>query len=105
MEGPNLRVLFTYRLLVQAGFLDDDITPASGTRVHRSAQRMVVDEGLCIGCYACREVCPASAVRLWDGLAHITNPLACDPCEGVPCVPACPTGAIEDRTAGTPGLG
>lgn len=105
MEGLDLRVLFTYRLLVQAGCLDDDIAPASETWVPRSAQRIVVQEDLCIGCYACREECPASAVRVWDGLAHITSPLACDPCEGIPCVHVCPTGALEDRNDWAPGFG
>jgi len=103
MDGSDLRVLFTYRLLVQAGFLDDDIAPATGTWLPRHPQRIGVLEDLCIGCYACREECPVSAIRVWDGLAHITNPLACDPCEGIPCVASCPTGAIEERNAGAPG--
>jgi len=99
MESPNLRVLFTYRLLVQAGYLDDDIAPARGASVPRSRRRVVVQEDLCVGCYACREACPVSAVRVWDGLAHIMNPLECDQCEGLPCIRACPTDAIEDRAA------
>lgn len=99
MEGANLRVLFTYRLLVQAGFLDDDITPGdlSGGPVARS--RIVVCEERCIGCYACRVACPASAVRIWDGQAHISDPAACDECVDPPCVAACPTSALEDRRA------
>jgi len=105
VKEHDVRVLFTYRLLVQAGYLDDDITPERETWASVSARRIAVEEDLCIGCYACRDVCPASAVRVWDGLAHITNPLVCDPCDGVPCVGECPTGALADRHAGLPDFG
>ena len=93
MEGVDLRVLFTYRLLVQAGFLDDDI---AGEDIPRST-RILVHDDLCIGCYACRDECPASAIRLWDGQAHVMNPVACISCAETPCVPVCPTEALEDQ--------
>ena len=105
MNEPDLRVLFTYRLLVQVGYLDDDVAPHGETWASGNARRIAVEEDHCIGCYACRDVCPASAVRVWDGLAHITNPLACDTCDGVPCIRECPTDALTDRNAGAPRFG
>lgn len=99
MEGADLRILFTYRLLVQAGCLDDDIAaePPGNERVPR---RITVHDDLCTGCYACRGVCPTSAIRVWDGEVHITNHLKCVECHDPPCVPACPTAALEDQGVG-----
>lgn len=100
MEGADLRILFTYRLLVQAGYLDDDIGAEEPVGNRRAPRRIAVYDDLCIGCYACREVCPGSAIRVWDGEAHITNPLKCVDCADAPCVPICPTGALEDGGLG-----
>ena len=101
MEGARLRILFTYRLLVQAGCLDDDIAAEEPLGNQRAPRRIAVHEDLCTGCYACRGVCPASAIRVWDGKPHITNSLKCVECADPPCVPACPTAALEDRATGT----
>src|SRR5579871_2500680 len=60
MADLNYRVLFHYRLLAQSGsFADDLFAPVSP-----EAPRMVVQEDLCIGCGACEEICPATAIRL-----------------------------------------
>ncbi|MPZ15627.1 MAG: ferredoxin [Chloroflexi bacterium] len=56
---------------------------------------MAIDTEQCIDCYACRSACPFSAIRVWDGLAHVCNPAACLSCVATPCVPSCPTGAIH----------
>ncbi len=51
-----------------------------------------VDFELCVGCLACREACPFSAV-----FVHPTSgkPLRCDLCGGEPvCVTACKFGAL-----------
>jgi heterodisulfide reductase subunit A-like polyferredoxin len=52
----------------------------------------VVDEGLCIGCGECAEVCQFAAISVDDGLACI-DLAACMGC-GV-CVAHCPQEAIE----------
>jgi ferredoxin len=100
MAGADLRILFTYRLLVQAGYRDDGIAAEEPTEKREAHRRIAVRDDLCIGCYACRGVCPVSAIRIWDGEAHITNSLGCVDCADPPCVPACPTSALEDRGVG-----
>jgi len=101
MERFNLRVLFRYRLLVQTGYLDDDVVGDDAAWNHPASFRILVHDDLCIGCYACREECPASAIHVWDGCAHVTNPLECVACSDTPCVAICPTVALEDRRPGT----
>ena len=101
MDGFNVRVLFTYRLLVQAGYLDDDVVGEDVAGRPRASFPILVHDDLCIGCYACREECPASAIRVWNGCAHITNPQECAACSAAPCVAVCPTEALEDQRPGT----
>lgn len=100
MESLDLGVLFTYRLLVSAGFLDDDLAPEEAVSREDPVRRIGVAADLCVGCYACRPICPASAIRIWDNLAHVTNPLACLSCVETPCVSACPTSALSKRPVG-----
>ncbi|SFV52799.1 Ferredoxin-type protein NapG (periplasmic nitrate reductase) [hydrothermal vent metagenome] len=59
--------------------------------------------GLCIKCGQCLQVCPYHAIKLADwgkghgvGTPYIdANIRGCWACSGVPCVLACPTGALE----------
>lgn len=99
MPGPtaNYGVLFRYRLLVQTGYLDDDVYGVQDPHHHQPARRIAVDEELCVGCFACRTACPTSAIRVWDDLAHIIDPLTCPTCVDTPCIGACPTDALSDR--------
>lgn len=94
---PNPGVLFRYRLLARMGYLDDDLLGEDVLRPNRPAGRIAVDHEACIGCFACRSICPTSAIRIWEDLAHITDPIACLSCPGAPCIGSCPTGALSDR--------
>ncbi len=102
MEGLNYRVLFYYRLLVQAGQLDDDLFPEHALALdwpERLFFRIVVDEEACIGCYACHAACPYAAIRIAHDLAWVVDPAACILCPSAPCVMSCPTSALTDRAA------
>lgn len=50
-----------------------------------------VDEVACVGCDDCVEACPAGAIALVDGLAHIDG-TTCTECGS--CAATCPQGAI-----------
>lgn len=100
MEGFDFRVLFTYRLLIGAGYLDDDLFGADEDSTPHPLDRIAVDPDQCTGCYACRGACPASAIHIWDNQVRVTNPLACPPCAEAPCISSCPTGALSDRESG-----
>lgn len=99
MPIPNVRVLFQYRLLVAAGYLDDDVFGPDRSRSEAPPGRIAVDRERCIGCYGCRSACPESAIGVWDDLAHVVDPLACPPCADTPCIVSCPTEAISERGA------
>jgi len=106
MDVPDPRVLFFYRLLAGAGYLDDDLVAEDELAPDLPSpwfQRICVDAELCTGCFACRTSCPASAIRMWNDRAHIVDPAACLSCVGTPCVTACPTGALSDRAPQPPG--
>ena len=94
MAALNYRVLFYYRLLAQSGHFGDDLFAPEGARNDWAKPRMAVDADLCIGCGACEQVCPSSAIRLWDDVAHVANPAACETCPTIPCAGACPTDAF-----------
>ena len=51
-----------------------------------------LDEARCTGCGACVDVCPAGALTLAEGKAHLDDAL-CRACEA--CIPACPVGALH----------
>ena len=61
---------------------------------------------LCIKCGQCLQVCPYHSIELSDmttghgvGTPHIdANIRACYACEAVPCVLACPSGALDHKT-------
>jgi len=50
------------------------------------------DETLCIGCGACRDVCPHGVFEMEEGPAHLVRPEACMECGA--CQLNCPTGAL-----------
>ena len=61
-----------------------------------------VDEGLCVGCGLCVEVCPFDALSLKNGVAAVDE-VSCMGC-GV-CVPRCPQDALalhRDASKGDP---
>jgi len=72
--------------------------PMANQRIRTEAMTAVVDEGLCIGCGRCVEVCPSSAIEIRIKneyfKAHV-NPALCKGC-GV-CVSTCPNDAIRQR--------
>lgn len=51
-----------------------------------------LDVARCVGCGACIEVCPTSALALVEGKARLDDTL-CRGCEA--CVRACPAGALQ----------
>ena len=53
-----------------------------------------INDDLCVGCGLCAKVCPAGAISLTLGKAHV-NPLACIGCGH--CLDVCRTGAIRWR--------
>lgn len=68
------------------------------------AELSSVDEAVCVGCGACKDVCPYHAVTLeekvvtqkglsFKALRSVINPAACKGCGC--CAMSCPTGAIE----------
>jgi len=83
------------------------LSPLGVKAEHRLRPPGAVDEkeflGLCIKCGQCLQVCPYHAIELSDiskghgvGTPYIdANIRACYACEAVPCVLACPTGALE----------
>jgi ferredoxin len=100
LSGLDLRVLLRYRLLVAAGYMDDDLSSELVSPERPPPHRIALDADLCIGCHACRPVCPASVIRIWDDLARIVDPTACLTCHDAPCVSSCPTGALADTSGG-----
>ncbi len=51
-----------------------------------------IDQGKCIGCGICEEICPNEVIALVDGAATLTNEDECEDC-GV-CVEFCEQDAI-----------
>jgi len=60
-------------------------------------QNVWMDVARCTGCGACVEVCPAGAIGLVDGKAHVDEEL-CIGCGA--CVDACPEDAIQPVVQG-----
>jgi NAD-dependent dihydropyrimidine dehydrogenase PreA subunit len=58
-----------------------------------------IDEVVCTGCGDCVETCPAGAIALAEGRAHI-DPALCVECSS--CADACPQGAIVMAIAPSP---
>jgi len=54
-----------------------------------------IDDGLCMGCGACVEICPKSILYLDEktGTAEVTDQRLCDSLGG--CERVCPAGAIS----------
>jgi len=50
-----------------------------------------IDKEKCVGCEACVDVCPVSAIKMKDGKAVVGD--ECVDCGA--CVSQCPTGAIS----------
>ncbi len=59
-----------------------------------NASVIEINRELCVGCGLCAKVCPAGAISLILGKAHV-NPLACTGCGH--CLDVCRTGAIRWR--------
>ncbi|MCL2549579.1 MAG: CoB--CoM heterodisulfide reductase iron-sulfur subunit A family protein [Methanimicrococcus sp.] len=68
------------------------------------AELSTVDEAVCVGCGACKDVCPYHAITLeekvvtqkglsFKALRSVINPAACKGCGC--CAMSCPTGAID----------
>ncbi|MBF0463502.1 MAG: ferredoxin-type protein NapG [Nitrospirae bacterium] len=65
---------------------------------------------LCIKCGQCVEACPFHTLALADfgsgkptGTPYfIPRQIPCKMCKDIPCVPACPTGALNAKTVSTP---
>jgi ferredoxin-type protein NapG len=91
--------------LVLAGGIG--ISPFLNAQEFRLRPPGAVDEheflGLCIKCGQCLQVCPYHSIELasWakgagEGTPYIDSTVrACWACEAVPCVLACPTGALD----------
>ncbi len=91
MAELNYGILFYYRLLAQSGYFVDDLFAPEDAG---GKPRVAVQEDLCIGCGGCEAICPSSAIRLWDEIAHVANPAACEICLSALCIGACPTDAV-----------
>ncbi len=63
-------------------------------KVELTGERAYVMEELCVGCGACVDECPFSAIEIVGGKAKVA-PAACTRC-GI-CQAACPTGAITRK--------
>ncbi|MBR2768093.1 MAG: 4Fe-4S binding protein [Solobacterium sp.] len=55
---------------------------------------VVVDKDACIGCGACRDVCPAGAMKSADEGKSFCDESECLSC--MACVGSCPVGAIRE---------
>jgi len=55
---------------------------------------VVVDEQSCTGCETCVARCPANAISMVDGVAHIDQE-ECTEC--LTCVGECPVEAISEK--------
>ncbi len=52
----------------------------------------VIDEGRCVGCFRCREVCPVDAIVGGPRYRHTVIAAVCTGC--ALCIPACPVDCI-----------
>ena len=95
--GTRSRPFLELRIL--SGILDVDMR-AYGLRINgRDVQKMVMNQpvveingDLCVACGLCAKACPAGAISLAFGKAHV-NPLVCTGCGH--CLNVCRTGAIR----------
>ena len=62
-------------------------------RYLKNVATLAFDEGKCIGCERCTEVCPHGVFEMGDGIARIVDRDACMECGA--CALNCPTSAIE----------
>ena len=62
-------------------------------RYLKNVATLAFDEGKCIGCERCTEVCPHGVFDMGDGIARIVDRDACMECGA--CALNCPTSAIE----------
>jgi|SRR5690625_2490265 len=80
--------------------------PSAGAQVFiRPPGALAEDEfsAACIRCGLCVQVCPYDTLRLFDhdGSAQVGTPyfvardIPCEMCPDIPCVQACPTGALD----------
>jgi len=88
--------------------------PYLNAKEHRLRPPGAVEEkeflALCIKCGQCLQVCPYHSIELSDmtkgygeGTPHINaRERACYLCEALPCVLACPSGALEHELSGHP---
>jgi Na+-translocating ferredoxin:NAD+ oxidoreductase subunit B len=67
------------------------LNPANGTEGPRAIA--VIDEGWCIGCTLCLDVCPTDAILGSNKLMHTVIEPYCTGCEL--CVPVCPVDCIS----------
>ncbi len=67
------------------------LNPANGLEGPRAVA--VIDEGWCIGCTLCMEVCPTDAILGTNKLMHTVIEPYCTGCEL--CVPVCPVDCIS----------
>jgi Na+-translocating ferredoxin:NAD+ oxidoreductase subunit B len=78
------------RLASLTGRPAPSLNPANGTEGPRSVA--VIDEGWCIGCTLCMDVCPTDAILGSNKLMHTVVERYCTGCDL--CVPVCPVDCI-----------
>ena len=65
----------------------------------KNGETLALDEGTCVGCGACVEVCPHAVLRIEGGKAEIAHRAWCMECGA--CARNCPAGALSV----SPGVG
>jgi ferredoxin-type protein NapG len=100
----------TIGILAVTGGVGVALSPTGAVAENRLRPPGAVNEkdflSLCIKCGQCLQVCPYHSIKLADigkvygvGTPYIdANERGCYACEAVPCVLACPSGALDHKT-------